>query len=269
MSEIKNDPFICSSIKQIVSCTHDATDDVYVLYAEDTPSKAVGFNRTTSLDAGFIGTSALFSKPLPKPSVLSRAPVFHIKEEEISWLQCAVLRMEAERHQVNCELSTLIQALMMKMGPLEPEEEEFESNRRQTCLMMMHSSSLYDDFLMGHTKYFCQEIEDRSLHYDRIEEENRFLNQRLQAQEEAEKQREGAYVLEKETQKQRHEALLLEIADLTAQLTEERIKAEKAATTSSATLVVLTLMTSDHMLCNASLPSPASFLRCRYLVMLM
>jgi hypothetical protein len=241
MSGFQNDTCLHSNINQNASSTKDETADVYVLFAEDTPSKAVTFNRTTSLDAGFIATNALFSKPLPKPSVLSRAPIFHIKEEEISWLQCAVLRMEAERHQVNCELSTLIQALMMGIRPSESEEEVSESTCRQTCWMMMHSSSLYDDFLMGHTKYFCKEIEDRRSLYERTEEENRSLNRRLQAQEEAAKQRESSQALEIETLKQRHEALLLEIADLTGRLSEERIKAEQAATMSSATLAVLAL----------------------------
>ncbi len=150
--------------------------------------------------------------------------------------------MEAERHQVNCELSNLIDSLMIGIGPSESDEGENESTCRQTCLMMHHSSSPYDNFLMGHTKYFCQEIDGRRILYERIEEENRTLNERLQVQAEEAKQRDAEHALEIQSYAQRHAALLHEIADLTARLNDERSKAEEAAAASSAALAVLALL---------------------------
>ena len=181
---------------------------------EDSPSRPLGCKFETYSNRNDICVQNEFGQPVPRPSVLSRAPIFHITEEEISWLHCAVNRFESEINFVNCELMGIMQGLML-------DEVESDSVSKEICKAMVHSNSIYDDLLQGHGKHVRNQLETRRLYRQCLQDENLELRARLQAQEKEMREREALQAALQSRDITVH-ALKAEIASLQQQLEQER-----------------------------------------------
>ena len=165
--------------------------------------------------------------PPPQPSVLTKAPLFHIMEEEVSWLQCAVQQLEAQSHCLSFELSQLVQCIMR-------DDVESDSVSKDACQVLIHSSSIYDDFLQGHAKHVRQQVDARRLYRETLDKENRNLRYQLQAQATAAELREEELLKTIKSQKLQCLTLQEEIIFLHQRLEQERAAALQAAAEAAA-----------------------------------